>query len=188
MPLEVLQETRICIDCLGEKPLSDYHTWTNSAGRRGHLKFCRSCANIRLSEKRYESEESTLRFRQQCVKSLCKSKNMNFNLPEGYLFWLWEIQRGLCFYTDLEMIFGEYNNPSNLSVDKIVPGCGYVVGNVVLCSRRSNLVKNDMSLQEMSNWTPGWYSRLHDLFSANRNGTFPMALFLAQCPLPEFRR
>lgn len=133
-----------------------------------------------MSQRRYADAESTLRYRQQNLKSYCKTHRLNYNLPEGYLGYLWRNQVGLCFYTDQEMTFGRFNDPGNLSVDKIVPVCGYVVGNVVLCTRRVNLIKNDMSLQEMMAWTPGWYERLCGFLPTYNQGSFPMSLYLNQ--------
>ena len=75
---------------------------------------------------------------------------------------LWSLQKGLCFYTDIPLVVqsGQGSCPESLSFDKIVPPLGYVSGNVVLCTRKANAVKQDLTLEEMQTWLPGWYNRV----------------------------
>lgn len=85
-----------------------------------------------------------------------------FSLTVEYLKQLYELQKGLCFYTDVELIthVGVGHPPNSLSVDKIEPNLGYVPGNVVLCSKRANSIKHDQSLEELSKWMPLWHERI----------------------------
>jgi CRISPR/Cas system Type II protein with McrA/HNH and RuvC-like nuclease domain len=83
-------------------------------------------------------------------------------LPDGYLQALYDEQNGRCFYTDkeFEITVGEGWNPRALSVDRVDPDRGYVVGNLVLCARRVNSIKQDMTIEELQEWVPSWYARI----------------------------
>lgn len=87
---------------------------------------------------------------------------IRYELPDGYLLALWQWQRGLCFYTDrpMGMSLGTGTDPNSVSVDRVDASKGYIPGNVVLCLHRVNSVKQDLSLEEMREWTPGWYARV----------------------------
>jgi len=42
------------------------------------------------------------------------------------------------------------NNPSNQAcIDRIIPELGYVEGNVMIISRRANVIKNDATADEL---------------------------------------
>ena len=72
-------------------------------------------------------------------------------------------QHGLCFYTDIKLKMGIGKNGKEkdaFSIDKIIPEKGYTVGNIVLCTRRTNTVKSDLTLEEIKLWMPEWYMRL----------------------------
>jgi len=91
-------------------------------------------------------------------------KALAFDLDWLYLKSMYEQQDGKCFYTDAEMrtVRGQGQSRLSLSVDKIVPEKGYVKSNVVLVTKRANLIKNDVTLVEMKEWLPNWYRRLEE--------------------------
>lgn len=49
---------------------------------------------------------------------------------------------------------------NTVSVDRVDNSVGYVPGNVVLCSYKSNSVKRNLSLMELKSLIPTWYYRL----------------------------
>lgn len=109
-----------------------------------------------------------LKHRQRAIKARCIEKGVEYDLPGAYLADLYEKQKGLCFYTDepMKVYFGTKRSGArrdSISVDKVIPERGYVVGNVVLCIERANRIKNDCTLEEMSRWMPDWYSRVQEL-------------------------
>jgi len=77
---------------------------------------------------------------------------------------MWQNQSGRCFYTDYELIVqsGQGVQRHSLSFDRIVPEDGYTKDNVVLCTRQANAVKQDLTLEEMQKWLPGWYERINN--------------------------
>lgn len=127
-------------------------------GRR--LSYCRAC---RAKQSRVDlgaSPERYWRGRERRLRQ--NSRGLACDLPDGYLFDLWQKQEALCFYTDAQMAttYGGGASPSNPSVDRVDVDLGYVVGNVVLCTYRANSIKRDVTLAEMREWMPGWYGRL----------------------------
>jgi len=75
-----------------------------------------------------------------------------------------ENQKGKCFYTGriLEWKGGNGLNRNSLSIDKIIPEKGYIQKNFVLCTHIANSVKLDLSLQEIEEWIPKWYSKIKE--------------------------
>lgn len=87
---------------------------------------------------------------------------MPFTIDYEYALAQYERQGRVCFYTDREMAIKAFNGLSSnsMSLDKIVPSLGYVPGNVVWCVNKVNTIKNDISLDEIKEWMPGWYERI----------------------------
>ncbi len=58
-------------------------------------------------------------------------------------------QDGKCYYTDTIMLWDNYgkgkgkSNPDSMTVDRLTPERGYVRGNVVLCTYKTNTSKGD---------------------------------------------
>jgi DNA-binding CsgD family transcriptional regulator len=79
-------------------------------------------------------------------------------------------QEGKCFYTDEEMVceVGAGKHRNSLSVDKIVPTKGYVVGNFVFATNKINTCKSDLTLDEIKRWMPEWYARIEKFIGGRR--------------------
>lgn len=73
---------------------------------------------------------------------------------------MYDQQAGLCFYTDVEMVFGQGRLPNSLSLDRVEPAGGYTYDNVVLAANRANTIKQDLTLDELRAWMPGWFDRI----------------------------
>lgn len=69
---------------------------------------------------------------------------------------------GLCFYSDTKMSLtaGEGHKKDTISFDKIIPEKGYTKGNVVLCSNKFNMVKNNLTLEELALYIPLFYNKI----------------------------
>ena len=98
------------------------------------------------------------------LKATCKRTNISFTLTMDEYVAQYKSQEGRCFYTDRQMEWGvgKGRTANTLSIDKIVPERGYHKDNIVFCTRKANLVKNDLSLEELAMWMPGWYNRLKE--------------------------
>ena len=77
---------------------------------------------------------------------------------------MYKKQNGNCLYTDekLDMKISRGKLGNCISLDRIVPQKGYVRGNVVFCTRRFNVIKNNITLKEMKEWMLPIYKRLVD--------------------------
>lgn len=100
--------------------------------------------------------------KQRSIRNKCKYYHQTYDLPEGYIYYLFERQEGKCFYTDipLTLLIGEGHSPNSLSLDRVLPSGHYTKENIVLSSRRVNSIKNNITLKEMREWMPNWFNRL----------------------------
>jgi len=105
------------------------------------------------------------------LRRRAKKEGTPCTVTKEHIWHLFQRQGGNCFYTDAPMRcrVGEGASSESLSVDKLEPASGYVFGNVVLCTRRANTIKSDMTLGEMKRWMPGWHARV-EKFLAQRTG------------------
>jgi hypothetical protein len=81
---------------------------------------------------------------------------------------VWEKQRGICPYLGIELTLNTYGkikkDPiTSASIDRIDSSKGYVNGNIQWISRSVNLMKNDMSENELL--------KIFDLIVENRKGS-----------------
>lgn len=94
--------------------------------------------------------------------SYSRRKGVKCDLDLEYFLYLYDIQQGKCFYTDMEMTCcaGKGIMRSALSIDRIIPENGYTKGNVVLCCNIINMSKTNLTLEEIEKWMPSWYIRI----------------------------
>lgn len=123
-----------------------------SSGAKGFNIWCKKCkneysANLTLIARK--SPKDFIRTRFAGYRARAKEQGLDFNITPEYLYLMWEIQNGLCHYTNVPMSF-EYtkvklNAPHLLtpSLDKLFPKKGYIIGNVVWCSYQINRMKNE---------------------------------------------
>ena len=129
----------------------------------GKMHACKKCNAKRLM-KRLCNPESYFKHLSSNLKHTAKRKKLAFDLDWQFLRGLYEQQLGCCFYTDAELRTerGQGYSKLSLSTDKIIPELGYIKTNVVLVTVRANLIKNDITLEEMQLWLPDWYRRLKE--------------------------
>ncbi len=168
----VTPDTARCSKCSEIKDLDSFRTVNNKrrlsgpghgvAVYRYKLSYCRACQNSQLAA----AENVTINYLNRRFKVLqrrCQERGDPFNLTLEYWIQQFGEQGGLCFYSDeplkWELGSRKYNREC-MSVDKIIPALGYVIGNVVFCSYRLNTMKNDCTLDEMRRWMPEWHRRV----------------------------
>lgn len=143
----------------------------NTNGSRGSYQYskCKECHHAYVRAWQVSSPEQYLKTKQYSMKHRAKSNGWPYDLPDGYLWRLWQDQDGLCFYTDtpLTIPVGDGDKRNATSVDKIDPLAGYTTGNLVLCLNRINTIKNDCTLEEMREWMPEWHARLMSRLQIN---------------------
>lgn len=88
-----------------------------------------------------------------------KSKNKNriffdINIDEDYLYYLYNLQKGKCAISGVEMTYIEHNGniPTNISIDRLNSNLGYIKENVHLVCNIVNIMKNTMTVEELKYW------------------------------------
>lgn len=134
-------------------------------GRR--LSICRACRAKDAREALGATPESYFNDRERRMRngergSRPNRRHLAFDLPSGYLAALWRWQQGLCFYTGslMKLGLGVGHDPYGVSIDRVDPEQGYLVGNVVLCCRRVNTIKSNLTLDELAEWITPWYVQI----------------------------
>lgn len=157
----IIGDTMECTLCGVPKILDDFSETSRNVLGRMHA--CKDCNAERL-KLRLCRPESYFKHLASNLKHIAKSKRLAFNLDADFLQHLYEQQSGQCFYTDVDLrtVRGQGHSKLSLSVDKIVPELGYVRHNVVLVTKRANLIKNDQTLDELQEWMPTWFLRLQE--------------------------
>lgn len=156
-PPRVDEQHSLCAKCGSIVPNEEF-PWLRSAEDGRRLSYCRKCryrqARENLTPQSYWADKLSRVRRNQ--------RGYACDLPDGYLWELWQKQDGRCFYTDarMEIQLGRGKSHSAASVDRVDNSIGYLVGNVVLCTTKVNLIKRDVTLDEMKDWMPGWYQRV----------------------------
>jgi hypothetical protein len=78
----------------------------------------------------------------------------DFNIDAEYIMALYEKQAGLCALSGIEMTHevGKKHVPSNMSIDRIDSQYGYIKGNVQLVCYQINIMKQKLTVDELSFW------------------------------------
>lgn len=165
--IDIVSDTEArCCDCKEIKPITEF--WYKTENYEWKFGYCQKCREKRYYLKLNSNVDKFLKNRFQQLKNRAKRSKIDFNLTLEYFLDQYKKQNGLCFYTDEEMIckVGIGKNRNSFSIDKIIPTKGYVLGNVVFCTNKINMSKNDLTLEEIKQWMPGWYSRIEKFLGA----------------------
>lgn len=158
----VTKDTIECSKCGEVKSASEFHVQRSNAKYPYRLSYCDACRAEQTRQATRRTPYTFLRDRYFRLRARCLKSGIPFDLAEDELDRLYNEQDGKCFYTDIPMTYEARGKPErhSLSIDKIEPHHGYVMGNVVLCINKANTVKSDLTLAEICDWLPGWYSRI----------------------------
>ena len=156
----VLEKT--CTKCGEVKPIDEFYKQRSNAKYPYRLSYCKRCKSLQSQLYRVSSPEIYIRENINRTRRRCKKKDVTFEITYDYAYSQYLRQNKLCFYTDKEMLIKALNGLSHesMSLDKIIPELGYVEGNIVWCRNKINTVKNNLSLEEIEEWMPGWYERI----------------------------
>jgi len=152
----------ICSVCNLTKSLNDFELCKKRSGYVFYKTYCNACRSKKRNDYINSDIAKFLAQRLIVIKTSAKKYNIPFFLSKEDLISQYNSQNGLCFYTDIPMIWisGANKHRDALSVDRIIPAKGYVNGNIVFCLNRINMAKNDLSLDEIKMWMPLWYDRI----------------------------
>lgn len=92
---------------------------------------------------------SYIKGRIHSFRTRAKKVNVPFDLTYKYLIELYEKQEGLCYFTKEKLLLSNiHGHSNNISLDRLYPEKGYVIGNVVWCSYFSNTMKGQLNIDE----------------------------------------
>jgi hypothetical protein len=159
--------TATCSRCFTTKSISEFFIGRKGKSDSYRYSYCKTCRELRTRYLMNNNIESYLGYRIKQLGKRVRRKNdarfgVEFNLTKEFVVNMYSAQKGKCFYTGQPLIcrYGEGHDDNTLSFDRIIPGKGYVMDNVVLCSTKINTVKNKLSLDELKKWIPKWYIKI----------------------------
>ncbi len=170
--------TKRCKKCRKTKPLTEFHYRPEQMRHRAECKDCyRARANelrdpienrrrvrewIKANpEKHLEHGRQTHERRRSDVgrwlastlratRARCKRKSVSISIVAADLIGLYKIQSGRCALTDRELVYGSKGkNRDSISIDRIEPALGYIVGNVRLITYQANMARGMFSDEEL---------------------------------------
>ena len=155
----IKDDKAICTKCGAWKPLSSFDI-VKSHTRRDRKKYpegrrraiCHECFRAKVLKRRNRSIEANMHERISRLRRRATKEGIPLgDLTVEYFKYLWSKQNGKCFYfgEELDYRMGNTRANSSFSIDKIIPELGYIVGNIVFCSKKANIVKNNLSLPEL---------------------------------------
>jgi hypothetical protein len=144
-----------CSTCNVTLPLTKENFYKRNDSETGFQHRCKKC--LKKDENRVArlvKKDDLLLFlkdRLNGAKHRAISKSIEFDIDLKYLNDLWTSQKGLCNITKIKMnhtiLKGKVKN--NVSIDRINPELGYVKGNVQLICNIVNVMKSDMSMDDL---------------------------------------
>lgn len=146
-------KTKSCSKCGQEKTLENFYYHKSRKLYMSSCKECnsKSCVKYQTNKRKEKDIKFVANMRASEIRRKCKQKNIPFDFDiRNLLINQWEKQKGLCFYSKRPMsISGDYHiNLNAMTVDKINPSLGYVKGNIALCCRIFNAMKQHLTHQE----------------------------------------
>lgn len=145
-----------CSKCKLYLPADDFCSNRSLTYRDGVNHYCKRCQRDLESDyrKNLPKEDGIKLKLKHCLsgaRSRAKRLNIEFNLTEEYIKYLWDKQNGLCALSGIPMTYQYENGPieTNASVDRIDSSEGYIIGNVQLTCWAVNRMKGQMDNEHL---------------------------------------
>jgi hypothetical protein len=91
-----------------------------------------------------KQRERRVRLWQNTLLHDCKNRNKNVDIDVDYINFLFEKQKGRCFWFGVELLPSHIKkHPQQPSLDRLDNNLGYVKGNVVLACYSANIGRNE---------------------------------------------
>lgn len=128
----------ICKKCHTHKQLKKYHSLSPEDKK------------IKKAKQNEWIKNNYLHYRVINSRARAKEYNIPFNITVEDVKGAWEKQGGKCYYTDQPMVLAPSERRwQSVSIDRIDSSKGYEKDNIVLCRGIVNLVKNELSIDEL---------------------------------------
>lgn len=156
---------KICSKCGEEKDINDFQKMRVGKPNEYRLAYCRSCRMKQQYASLNNNIDRWLADKYRRLIARCKKYSIFIDLTKDEFIQQYYKQEGKCFYTGEKMrceVGKGFDYINSLSIDKIIPEKGYVVGNVVFCTNRVNTAKSNFTLAEIKEYMPLWYAKLEE--------------------------
>lgn len=164
-PIEMVNENHArCSKCKKIIHIDNFQFGRKSKNYEYRFSYCNDCRKKQCRLNLNNDIEKFLASNYNRSKLRAKKINIPFSITKNQYIEQYHKQNGLCFYTDELMIceYGTGKHKNSLSIDKIIPEKGYVIGNFVFASNKINTCKNDLTLDEIKKWMPDWHNRINN--------------------------
>lgn len=152
----IINNKKKCFKCKIFKLTEEFSK--NKSNFDGYQKVCKECfSNYECVKKGYIKKSNQLKISLSLyldnkinqLKRKCELKGLPFNLEKGYLNKIYQKQNGKCYYSKIEIKHNKgVHQYDSISVERLNPENGYVIGNVVLSSFSINSFKGMMNENE----------------------------------------
>ncbi|HEY5267631.1 MAG TPA: hypothetical protein VII94_00675 [Candidatus Saccharimonadales bacterium] len=162
-PIEMVDEENArCSKCKDVLHIDNFQFGRKSKNYEYRFSYCNLCRKRQLRLNLNSDINRFLNDHYNRTKLRAQKKSIPFDLTKEQYMEQYNKQKGLCFFTDEKMVceLGSGKHKNSLSIDKIIPDKGYVLGNFVFASNKINTCKNDLTLEEIKRWMPLWYERI----------------------------
>jgi hypothetical protein len=140
-----------CTKCNLIKNESDfYRPKRSSICKECHLLVTRKYKREKRKNEDFRIKESLtqkerrVRLWQNTLIHDCKSRKLEFNIDVNYINYLYEKQKGKCYWFGVDLIPSQNKkHPQQPSLDRIDNKKGYIKGNVVLSCYSANIGRNE---------------------------------------------
>ena len=138
-----LSDKRTCRCCEKVFPLGEFYVVSGKPD--SYCKKCRLIIDKKLNSK---SPAARMKSLLSAARTRARNNRQDFDLTKEFLLDLWRLQQGRCHYVGTELTYDGNRPSSALSIDRIDSSGGYTQDNVVLCCRRVNEMKSNLTVEE----------------------------------------
>jgi hypothetical protein len=163
---KVSQGYLACYVCLKSSSIQDMPKRNINGKDLYTLLACQDCIDVNTAENPLVKKSLARRLARKEKATRLENRVSVEQIPYGYFSFLYSKQKGLCFYTDRPLVFNIREGlKDNISTDRIIYDKPYEQGNIVFTIVKVNHTKSDMTLEEMSKWTPEWHKRIESYYA-----------------------
>lgn len=123
------------------------------------MSYCHECQNVGDPQPLFPGSIAK-RLAKKEKSTRLDNKITSKEIPYGYFPFLYNKQQGKCFYSGAPLRFNLRTElKDTLSIDRVIFNGGYQQGNIVMAANKINMMKSDMTLEEMEKWSPKLFEK-----------------------------
>lgn len=151
----------LCTKCNKWLPLSTFKINRRGEQSQYRLTFCNKCGWAQRNKYLNSNSDAYFKDRFNTLKQHAKRRGQEFDFALDDVLWLYKVQSGKCAYTGekLKLEKGIGLIDETMSFDRFNPRLGYVKGNVVLCTKRANVIKSNLTPELFKKYMPRLFNR-----------------------------